>query len=72
VRPRRLALVAFAATALAAHAAELPSRQAKPKPDEKLHTCEIAGERGIALPGGGCMKISGDIDVGVATGNLRR
>jgi hypothetical protein len=71
VRPRRLALAAFAAMAVAANAAELPSRQPKPKPDEKLRRCEIGGERGIALPGGGCVKISGDIDVGVATGNLR-
>jgi hypothetical protein len=71
VRPRRLALAALAATLVAAHAAELPSRHAKPKPDEKARTCEIAGQRGIALPGGGCMRIGGDIDVGVSMGNLR-
>jgi hypothetical protein len=67
----RLAGVALAMIAAGASAAELPSRAEKPKAEDKARACEIDGERGIALPGGGCVKIRGYVSVGV-TGALRR
>jgi hypothetical protein len=70
-RSRRFALVALVAASVGAHAAELPSRAAKPKADDKARACEIAGERGIALPNGGCVKISGYVSAGVAAGNTK-
>ena len=69
----RLALVlALAALASVAGAAELPSRAAKAKPEEKLRTCEIGGEQGVLLDNGTCLRISGYISAGVTGGNVRR
>jgi hypothetical protein len=68
----RLALLALAATFATAEAAELPTRLSKPKPHDKAPACEIAGEPGAALPGGGCIKIGGVINVGVGAGWVKR
>ena len=68
-------LAAFAAMLLAsgAVAAELPSRGPKPKPPEaKARACEIGGEAGLQTPGGGCVRISGYVSVGVSAGNPKR
>jgi hypothetical protein len=70
-RSRRFAWIALVALGISAHAAELPSRTAKPKFDDKARACEIDGERGIALPAGGCVKIGGYLSVGVAAGNVK-
>jgi len=67
----RLALLALLAASVGANAAELPSRAAKPKADDKARVCEIGGERGFAVPGGGCVKISGYVSVGAAAGNVK-
>lgn len=68
---RRLALIALAASAVAAQAAELPTRHAKSRPDDKAQACEIDGQRGVELPGGGCMKIGGYVGVGASAGNIK-
>ena len=60
----RLVAVALLVGAYGAGAAELPSRAAKPKSDGKARSCEIDGERGVVLPGGGCVKIGGYVSVG--------
>ncbi len=67
----RLALIALAATFAAAQATELPTRLSKPKPHETQRPCEIAGQPGVALPGGGCMRIGGAVTAGVGAGSVR-
>ena len=71
----RLSLALLAALVLSSGAgsAELPSRSEKPRPNEhKAPVCWIGGERGIVIPGGGCMLLYGDVTVGVSAGNLQR
>ena len=67
---RRWVVATLMAASLGAQAAELPSHAARTRPEAKAGACEIDGERGIALPGGGCVKLSGYVSVG-ATGVLR-
>ncbi len=67
----RFVVVALIAASLGAQAAELPSRAEKPKAGEKARACEIEGEQGLALPGGGCVKIGGSITVGATAGNIK-
>jgi hypothetical protein len=53
------AFLIMAATFGAAHAAELPSRDAKP-PAQKAKRCEIAGQPGILTADGQtCVRVSG-------------
>jgi hypothetical protein len=68
----KLALAAaLALAASGARAAELPTRLHDPKREPpKARTCEIDGERGVALPGGGCVKVGGYVSVGAAA-NLK-
>jgi hypothetical protein len=67
----RLALAAVALAASGACAAELPTRLHDPKCEApKARPCEIDGESGVALPGGGCVKIGGYVSVGAAA-NLK-
>ena len=69
----RLACLAALTFAGAAAAAELPSRAEKAKPAAgKAQECEIDGERGMALPGGGCVRVGGYVSVGVGAGNVKR
>jgi len=69
---RGLIILATFAWTGASSAAELPSRQAKSKPvDPRAHECVIDGERGVALPGGGCVRMSGYVSVGVTGGNIK-
>jgi hypothetical protein len=57
--------------ATAAGAAELPSRAARAKPEEKLRTCEIGGAQGVLLANGTCIKIGGYVSVGATSGSLK-
>ena len=55
--------------AVAATAAELPSRQAQPAPAAK--TCRIDGQEGVVLPGSGtCMRVSGYVNAQAAFGTV--
>jgi hypothetical protein len=70
----RHALACLAALGLtgAAAAAELPARAEKSeRAAQTTRECEIDGERGVALPGGGCVRVSGYVSVGVGAGNVR-
>ena len=67
----RLLFVLLVLFATAAHAAELPSRDAKP-PAQKAKRCEIAGHPGfIAADGQTCIRISGFVSGQVSGGNLK-
>ena len=69
---RALALCAAALLVSGECAAELPSRGVKPKPaQDKVRSCYIGGEKGIEAPGGTCIRIGGEISVGVGAGNVR-
>ena len=69
---RRLALCAVALWAGGAGAAELPSRAVKVKPaEERARACEIGGQRGVAFSYGACLRISGYVSVGAATGRVK-
>jgi hypothetical protein len=62
-----LAFIVLIELNFGANAAELPSRATKPlSADQKDRACEIEGERGVALPNGGCVRISGYVSVGVS------
>ena len=51
---------------LSATAAELPQRSESRKATAPTaRTCCIDGEPGVATPGGGCIRVSGSISVGV-------
>ena len=63
--------LALAALATVAGAAELPSRAAKTKPEEKLRTCEIGGMQGVLLGNGTCLRNSGYVSAGVSGGNVK-
>ncbi len=64
--------VVAAALVGAATAAELPSREEKSKPVEaKVRACEIDGERGMELPGGTCVRVSGYFSAEVSAGTLK-
>ncbi len=68
---RRLAVCALSLWACGAAAAELPARAAKAKPQaDKARQCEIDGQRGFETLGGGCIRISGYVSVGVG-GSVR-
>ncbi len=67
------AFVVLAALVGAATAAELPSRGDRAKPTEaKARACEIDGERGVELPGGACVRVSGYVSTGISAGTLKR
>ena len=68
---RGLALCAATFWVCGVGAAELPSRAAKAKPAEKLRTCEIAGEQGVLLANGTCVRVSGYVSSGVEAGNVK-
>ena len=57
--------------ACGAGAAELPSRSAKAKPEDKAQTCEIGGAQGLLLANGTCVRVSGYVSSGVEAGNLK-
>ncbi len=68
----RLALILTALFVSGAGAAELPTKIRDPKSEPpKARTCEIDGERGYALPGGGCVRVGGYVSVGVGAGNVK-
>ena len=72
MKRRALALAAAFAFAHTAWAAELPSRSAKSTlADQKARDCTIDGERGVELPGGACMRISGYVSTGVSAGTVK-
>jgi hypothetical protein len=72
MKRRVFALSAAFAFTHSAWAAELPSRNAKAtQADRKAHDCMIDGERGVELPGGGCVRISGYVSTGVSAGNVK-
>jgi len=69
---RGLLVAAALFSASVAYAAELPSRNATAKAGApKARECEIGGERGVELPGGTCMRISGYISAGMTGGTLK-
>ena len=60
-----LALGAVVVWTAGARAAELPSKLRDPRHEPpKAQTCEIDGEKGYALPGGGCVRVGGYVSVG--------
>ena len=68
----RFAAAALLLAAAGASAAELPTRLHDPKKEPpKARACEIDGERGVELPGGGCVKVGGYVSFGVSSGNLK-
>jgi hypothetical protein len=72
MKRRALVLAAVFVCAHTAWAAELPSRNAKSvQSDSKAHDCMIDGERGVELPGGTCMRISGYVSSGVSAGTVK-
>lgn len=54
-----------------AYAAELPSRHNDTRPKPAARKCEIDGDAGVPIPGGGCMHIGGYVSVGVNAGTLK-
>jgi hypothetical protein len=71
MKRRALALAAAFVCTHTVSAAELPSRNAKStQPDQKVRDCMIDGERGVELPGGTCVRISGYVSSGVSAGTI--
>jgi hypothetical protein len=71
MKHRALVLAAAFVCAHTVTAAELPSRNAKStQPDQKVRDCMIDGERGVELPGGTCVRISGYVSSGVSAGTI--
>ncbi len=66
-----LAFACLAVSVSTAHAAELPSRDAKPPP-AKVKRCEIAGQPGVlSADGQTCIRVSGYFSSQATVGNLK-
>jgi len=64
-------LLAAAALANSAAAAELPSQNKKANPPVAAKHCDIAGSPGIVGPNGVCVRLSGYISTQFSAGQLK-